>query len=103
VLVFGKKQRSGLDPPDLASQSDATEILRLWVTPQWEQMQVSLKPHHPDPSVWGIALVDVARHVAKAYALNHGISEEQALQRIRQVFDAEWSAPTELPQGHLRD
>lgn len=101
--MFGKKKDLSLDPPDLASQSDAAEILRLWVKPHWDQLQVSLVPHHPDPSVWGIALVDVARHVAKAYSLKHGIPEDQALQRIKAVFDAEWGSPTELPEGHLRD
>lgn len=101
--MFGKKQRPGLDPPDLAQRADAVEILRLWVTPQWDQMQVSLISHHADPSVWGIALVDVARHVAKAYALSQGISESDALSRIKNVFEAEWSTPTEFPEGHLRD
>jgi hypothetical protein len=101
--VFGKKPRSQLDVPPLAESPDAREILRLWVTPDWSQMQVSVSPSHPDPSVWGIALVDVARHVAKAYALNSGLSEGESLERIRQVFDAEWSAPTELPEGRIRE
>ena len=101
--MFGKKQKLGLEPPDLATHRDAVEILRVWVMPEWEQMQVALHPHHPDPSVWGIALVDIARHAAKAYALDQGMSEDQALLRIKQVFDAEWSVPTELPEGRLRD
>jgi hypothetical protein len=101
--VFGKKPVLGLDPPPLATAPDAKEILRLWVTPEWQQMQVAVSPGHPDPSVWGIALVDVARHVAKAYALNFNIPEAHSLDRIRQVFDAEWSAPTQVPEGRLRD
>jgi hypothetical protein len=101
--MFGRKRDPGLNPPDLAKQVDSVEILRLWVTPQWEKLQVSLLTHHPDPSVWGIALVDIARHVARAYSLQNGLFEADALDRIRQVFDAEWTAPTELPEGGLRD
>jgi hypothetical protein len=66
-------------------------------------MAVALMKDHPDPSVWGIALVDIARHAAKAYALDGGISESEALRRIKQLFDAEWSSPTEMPEGRLLD
>jgi hypothetical protein len=66
-------------------------------------MAVALETNHPDPSVWGIALVDIARHAAKAYALNGAISESDALVRIKQLFDAEWSSPTELPEGKLQE
>jgi hypothetical protein len=66
-------------------------------------MQAAVSPGHPDPAVWGIALVDVARHVAKAYALNFDMSESESLARIRQVFDAEWHHPTEMVEGRLRE
>jgi hypothetical protein len=101
--VFTKRQRNALDPPALASAPEAREILRVWVTPQWQRMEVALTLGHSDPSVWGIALADIARHAAKAYALNSKMSENEALTRIKQVFDAEWSSPTELPEGRLRD
>jgi hypothetical protein len=42
-------------------------------------------------------LVDVRRHVAKAYA-KKGRDEAETLQRIRDLFDAEWSDPTDAPQ-----
>jgi hypothetical protein len=42
-------------------------------------------------------LVDVARHAAKAYA-KEGQDPEVVLARIRQIFDAEWSSPTDTPQ-----
>jgi Domain of unknown function (DUF5076) len=100
--MFRKKQLS-LDPPPLASSEGAREILRLWVAPEWSSMQVSLLPNNPDPAVWGIALVDVARHAAKGYALDTGMSEDEALRRIRQVFDAEWSAATDMPEGRIRE
>ena len=62
---------------------------------------MSLSVHHSDPSVWGVALADIARHVAKAYALEAAIPENDVLRRIKQFIDAEWGMPTDLPEGHL--
>jgi hypothetical protein len=100
--VFNKSKQQ-LAPPPLADQRDAAEALRVWVLPDWSRMQVALQTRHDDPSLWGILLADVARHAAKAYALNGKCSENDALRRIREVFDAEWSSPTDLPEGFLRD
>jgi hypothetical protein len=50
-----------------------------------------------DPGVWGLALVDIARHAANGYA-GQGEDPQKALARIRQLFDAEWNAPTDTPQ-----
>jgi hypothetical protein len=69
----------------------------------WSHMQFALQTRHDDPTVWGILLADIARDAAKAYELNGKCSENDALRRMRQVFDAEWSSPTELPEGFLRD
>jgi hypothetical protein len=98
-----KTSKQQLAPPPLANERDASEVLRAWILPDWSRMQVALQTQHDDPAVWGILLADVARHAAKAYELNGKYSENDALRRIRQVFDAEWSSPTELPEGFLRD
>ncbi len=73
----------------------------MWVRKDWSRLQVSLITYHDDPAVWGVALADAMRHVAKAYALNGALSENDALVRIKQVFDAEWNGTTELPEGRL--
>ena len=101
--MFTSGNRNSLDPPELANEAVAREILRVWIRPDWSRMSVALLPSSPDPSLWGIALVDIARHVAKAYALDGVKSENEALARIREVFDAEWSSPTEMPEGRLRE
>ena len=41
-------------------------------------------------------LVDIARHAAKAYA-KEGQDPAIVLARIREMFEAEWSAPTDIP------
>lgn len=75
----------------------------MWVKPQWSQVEVTLQTASPDPAAWGIALADIARHAAKAYALNGTMPEEVALRRIKQVFDAEWASPTYAPTGRLAE
>jgi len=101
--VFFKAKQHALDPPEISSNSDAREILRVWVMPEWSKMQVALMTASPKPALWGIALVDIARHVAKAYALNGTCTEDAALAQIKQLFDAEWGSPTDLPEGTLVD
>jgi hypothetical protein len=85
-----------LDPPPMADSPDAMEVLRIWASPGNPQ-QVTLRTTWQDPGAWGLVLVDVARHVARAYA-REGRDEQETLDRIRDLFDAEWEDPTERPQ-----
>ena len=41
-------------------------------------------------------LADLARHAARIYALETQVSEDDALQAIKDMFDAEWSRPTDF-------
>jgi hypothetical protein len=40
-------------------------------------------------------LVDIAQHAANAYE-NEGPDRKVVLARIRELFDSEWSAPTDV-------
>jgi Domain of unknown function (DUF5076) len=100
--LFSRTMKNALTPPELAKEAGSAEVLRVWVRKDWSQMQVALTTHHEDPAVWGIALADAVRHVAKAYALSGFVSENEALDRIKLTFDAEWSAPTDSPEGRLK-
>ena len=85
-----------LNPPPIAfSNAAAKEIVRVWVEPG-SVNQMVLRTTWDDPGSWGLLLADLARHAAKAYA-NEGHDHETALNRIKQVFDAEWSQPTDFP------
>ena len=87
------KQAAKLDPPPIADKnSEAFEVLRVWAAPAASQ-QVTLRTCWKDPGAWGILLADVARHAAQAYQ-REGHNPELALERIRKLFDAEWSSPT---------
>ena len=100
--MLNAPSRHGLEPPELAKDPDAIEVLRVWTTQRWSAIQFALETGHIDPAAWGILLADVARHAAKAYALNTVCSENDALRRIYQAFEAERSAPTDVPEGFLR-
>ncbi len=89
---------NGAISPPFGVGSEDQEILRVWVEGRDGGMRVSLVTAFDDPSTWGIALVDFARHVARAYARDTDLSEKEALNQIREMFDAEWSRPTDLGQ-----
>lgn len=79
-------------PPD-ATQAGGVEVLRAFVVNQG--LSVSLQRAFDAPGTWGVLLVDVARHVARIFARETGVSEAEALQEIRKWFDAEWDRPTD--------
>jgi uncharacterized protein DUF5076 len=87
------KQTQELDPPPVAAtNSEAIEILRVWAAPEAPQ-QLTLRTCWKDPGAWGLLLADVARHAAQACERD-GRNLDDVLRRIRELFDAEWSAPT---------
>lgn len=47
-----------------------------------------------DPFAFGMALVDAARVIAKAFGDSEGGIEQGYLDRLKDGFDAEWSKPT---------
>ena len=78
-------------PPDVTDRDDATEVLRAF----------------EEPDMWGLLLVDVARHAARAYARESAYTEDEALARILDMFEAEIARPTDVgstsprsQQGH---
>jgi hypothetical protein len=55
-----------------------------------------MQPAFEDPAVWGIQLVDVARHAARMYADQGDTTFEQAMAKIRFMWDAETAKPTDM-------
>jgi hypothetical protein len=97
--MFGSRRHSTAltEPPVAGSDPSAVEVLRVWASPSKGQ-QLTINPLWKDPAAWGLVVVDVARHAARAYAQN-GLSENAALARIRQAMDAEWASPTDAPKS----
>ena len=96
--MFGKRQNSNaLETPPIAdSDSNAVEVLRVWAAPGQPQ-QLTLRTTWKDAGAWGLLLADVARHAANAYG-NEGADPNEVLSRIRALFDAEMSSPTDAAQ-----
>ena len=83
-------------PPIAKDDPAAIEVLTVWAAPGKAQ-QFTIKTAYKDPAAWGLLLVDIARHVSRAYAAD-GRDEKTALERIRTAFEAEWSNPTDVPK-----
>ncbi len=80
-------------PPDALANEEAVEILRAFVVDGG--LSIAFTRAFDDPSMWGMMLVDVARHAARAYAKEGVMDESEALQRIADMFEAEMAQQTD--------
>lgn len=81
-------------PPDLASDPDATEVIRAWVVNQ--QLEVSLATTaFEEPDTWGVLLAEVVRFVAEALHEQEGKDPEETVGRIVAAFEAQINASPE--------
>jgi hypothetical protein len=81
-------------PPDVIGREDATEVLRAFVLDGG--LSIAFTRAFEEPEMWGLLLVDIARHAARAYARESDYSEEEALERILEMFGAELERPTDI-------
>jgi hypothetical protein len=94
-------------PPDVIGRDDATEVLRAFVVDGG--LSIAFQRAFEEPDMWGMLLVDIARHAARVYAREGDYTEEDALRRIVDLFEAEIARPTDLgnttprsQQGHCQ-
>ncbi len=85
------------EPPIARLNPQAVEALSVWAAPGKPQA-ITLRTTWKDAGAWGLVLVDVARHVSKAYGMQ-GRDPKAVLARIREALDAEWSHPTDAPKN----
>ena len=92
-------------PPDVIGRDDATEVLRTFVVDG--VLSIAFARAFEEPDMWGLLLADVARHASRAYARESAYSEDEALGRIIDMFEAEIARPTDTgstaprpQQGH---
>jgi Domain of unknown function (DUF5076) len=79
--------------PPAALEQGGVEVLRAVIIEGG--LHVSLRRAFEDPEAWGMLIADVARHVARVYATESQMSEEQTLARLRAIFEAEMDAPSD--------
>ncbi|WP_425281567.1 DUF5076 domain-containing protein [Peiella sedimenti] len=77
------------------------EILRT-VIAENGRLHVALKPVWDKPDVWGLLLVDIARHLSRAFESEGSCTRDDALRRIRAGWDAELESPTDLGKTSRR-
>ena len=80
-------------PPDVIGRDDATEVLRAFIVDGG--LSIAFTRAFEEPDMWGLLLVDVARHASRAYARESDYSEEEALESILDMFEAEINRPTD--------
>ena len=92
-------------PPDVMGRDDATEVLRAFVLDGG--LSIAFTRAFEEPDMWGLVLVDIARHAARAYARESAYTEDEALTRIVDMFEAEIARATDIgntvprsQQGH---
>lgn len=76
---------------------DASEFMRMWSRGGGAMCIIEPQNLGADPAMFGIAMADAIRHGAKAWANAVQVSEEHALERIMQGFNAEMKSPTDKP------
>jgi hypothetical protein len=79
--------------PPAALEVGGVEVLRAVIVDGG--LHISLRRAFDDPEAWGMLIADVARHVARIYATEDKFGEDETLERIRALFNAELDSPTD--------
>jgi hypothetical protein len=83
-----------LHVPPAALEQGGVEVLRAVVVDG--ALHVSLRRAFDDPEPWGMLLADVMRHIARIYATESNLTQQQVIERVRTIFDAEMDHPTDI-------
>jgi hypothetical protein len=82
-----------LHVPPAALDQGGVEILRAVIVDG--ALHVSLRRAFDDPDPWGMLIADVTRHIARIYATESNLSQDQVIDRVRTIYDAEMDSPTD--------
>ncbi|MPZ36896.1 MAG: DUF5076 domain-containing protein [Rhizobiales bacterium] len=83
-----------LHVPPVALEQGGVEVLRAVVVDG--DLHVSLRRAFDDPDPWGMLLADVTRHIARIYATGSNLTQDQVIERVRTIYDAEMARPTDV-------
>ena len=87
-----------LQAPPTALEKGGFEVLRAAIVEGG--LHVSLRRAFDDPEAWGMLIADLTRHVARIYAKEMNMREEETIARVRGIFEAEMDAPSDLGATH---
>ena len=80
-----------LHVPPTALEHGGVEVLRAAIVEGG--LHVSLRRAFDDPEAFGMMIADITRHVGRIYS--DKFPEEETVERIRAIYDAEMDAPTD--------
>jgi hypothetical protein len=85
--------------PPPALEHGGYELLRAVIANN--QLHVSLRRGSDEPELWGILLADIARQIGRVYARETLLSEEDVVERVCAMFEAEIARPTNIGTTNL--
>jgi len=89
----GKERFEALNVPPAALEQGGTEVLRAVIVDG--ALHIALRRAFDDPEAWGMLIADLTRHVARIYATEDKFREDETVERIRSIYEAEMDAPTD--------
>jgi hypothetical protein len=87
-----------LKAPPTALEKGGFEVLRAVIVEG--ELHVSLMRAFDDPEAWGMLMADLTRHVARIYAKEMNMREEETVARVRGIYESEMDAPSDLGTTH---
>jgi hypothetical protein len=82
-----------LHVPPAALEQGGVEVLRAVIIDG--ALHVSLRRAFDDAEAWGMLIADVTRHIARIYAKESPLSEDEVIERVRSIYDAEMDSPSD--------
>ena len=82
-----------LHVPPAALEHGGVEVLRAVIVDG--ALHVSLRRAFDDPDPWGMLIADVTRHIARIYATESKLTQDQVVERVRTIYEAEMDHPTD--------
>ena len=79
--------------PPAVLEHGGVEVLRAVIVDG--ALHVSLRRAFDDPEPWGMLIADVTRHIARIYATESSLSQDQVVERVRSIYEAEMDSPTD--------
>jgi uncharacterized protein DUF5076 len=79
--------------PPAAMEQGGVEVLRAVIVDGG--LHISLRRAFDDPEAWGMLIADITRHIARIYANESAMIEDQVIERVRSIYDAEMDAPSD--------
>lgn len=79
--------------PPVALEQGGVEVLRAVIIDG--ALHVSLRRAFDDPEAWGMLIADVTRHIARIYANESDLSQDQVIERVRSIYEAEMDSPSD--------